>query len=150
MTGINNRKSIPAAVSAGISERPLRFSFKHLDIKSQKFSPTKCCNEYFQKLFCSLQKFSTWKVSDFTDQNNNEHRHIINFSETSEPEGFESAFELDRDQAGYAEGWQFSVDQDQPWSDWRVQGVLIDEVFYVVWLDSEHALYNRRALPPGN
>lgn len=66
---------------------------------------------------------------------------MIFFDETSEPEGFQSIPEMDRDQAGYAEGWQFSVDPDLPWRDWRAHGILIDDTFYIVWLDENHALY---------
>jgi len=68
---------------------------------------------------------------------------MIFFDETSEPEGFQNIPAMDRDQAGYADGWQFSVYPDQPWSDWRAHGILIDDTFYIVWLDQNHALYPR-------
>ena len=92
-------------------------------------------------LLSQLQRFSTWSVDRFTDQNNKDHRHIIDFDRTSELDGFINAPNIDRDQLGYQDAWQFSVDPDRPESLWRVHGILIDDTFYVVWLDPEHKLY---------
>jgi hypothetical protein len=82
-----------------------------------------------------IRDYSTWTVDDFCEQNNNEHRHIINFPATSEPNGFGN---VDTDQLAWHEAWQFELCRDQ---DWRVHGILIDDTFYVVWLDANHALY---------
>jgi hypothetical protein len=94
-----------------------------------------------------LKRFSTWKVEDFIDQNNKERRHAIVFAETSEPDGFQNVPFLDRDQAGYAEGWQFAIDYLNWGCEWRAHGLLIDDTFYIVWLDPDHALYERKLLP---
>jgi hypothetical protein len=135
---------IPHIDPAAVEDKPLRFSFKHLDTANPKFNPSECSTEYFCKLLATLQCFSTWTVDQFIDQTNKEHRHIIDFGTTSEPDGFQNVPGLDRDQIGYVDGWQFSVYPDVPWSDWRAHGILIDDTFYIVWLDPEHRLFPKK------
>lgn len=143
MSKKSKKHSIPQ-IQAAADQKPLRFSFKHLDLSNPKFHSSKCSVEYFCALFATLQRFSAWTVDQFIDQYNKEHRHIIDFSETSEPDGFQNIPAVDRDQAGYAEGWQFSVYPDTYWIDCRAHGMLIDDTFYVVWFDPEHRLYKRK------
>jgi hypothetical protein len=81
-------------------------------------------------------------VDDFLDQNNKEHRHKIFFEDTSEKDGFVGAPGVDKDQIGYLEAWQFQVCDA---TDWRVHGFILDETFYIVWLDPLHRLYPRPA-----
>ncbi len=73
----------------------------------------------------------------FCDQNNQERRHVIYFPETSEPHGFPN---LKEEQLSYHESWQFCLTRER---DWRVHGILIDDTFYVVWLDPNHSLYGQ-------
>lgn len=82
--------------------------------------------------------FSDWRVGDFVDQNNNEHRHIIPFETSAEPNGFQIP---DADQMGYVEGWQFSVQPDIHYYRGRVHGALVDDTFFLVWLDPGHLLF---------
>lgn len=124
-----------------ISESPLKFSFKHLHLESEKFHWTLCTPDYFQKLFETLRLFSTWRVEQFTDENNNEHRHWIYFPDTSEPQGFQNIPNVDSEQFGHELGYQFSVCPDEPGSQWRAHGILIDDTFFLVWLDPEHHLF---------
>lgn len=138
------QSSIPQINAAAPDEKPLRFSFKHLDLKNPKFDPSQCPTEYFCKLFALMQQFSAWTVSQFSDQNNEEHRHIIDFAKTSEPEGFQNIPRADRDQFAYSDGWQFSVYPEVQWNDWRAHGILLDDTFYVVWFDPEHKLYPKQ------
>ncbi len=82
----------------------------------------------------------------FTDQNYSEHRHIINFAETTGHQGFEGVPNVDADQLGAHEGWQFAVEGSESWNihEWRVHGILIDDTFFVVWLDPNHQLYPKQ------
>lgn len=136
---LKRRRGIPEAKPLETDQLPIRFSFKHLDLENEKFNHAKCDREYFRSLFQVLQRFSSWEVGDFTDQNNNEHRHHIHFPETTEPNGFTHI--QDPEQLGYAVGWQFSPVPDDPGCRWRVHGILIDDTFFVVWLDMQHLLY---------
>jgi hypothetical protein len=114
--------------------RTLQFSFKHLDINNQRFSVDSCTAEFWIALAKKIVEYSQWPVALFEEQNNEDHRHIIDFTETSEPNGFSH---LGTDQLAYVETWQFQVGEDR----WRVLGFLLDGMFYVVWLDPNHCLY---------
>ena len=123
--------TIPPVVQP--NARTLQFSFKHFDINNPKFPVNSCTAEFWIALAAKLVEYSQWPVDVFEDQNHEAHRHIIDFTETNEPEGFAHlGMEL-----AYATTWQFQVGKDQ----WRVLGFLLDEVFYIVWLDPNHCLY---------
>ena len=136
------RRGIPEPRPIPTEQKPLLFSFKHLDLNNEKFHPSKCPQEFFNRLLERLQIFSTWTVELFTNQNNTEHRHIIWFDQTTEPQGFQNVPNIDPDQFGIHEAWQFGVLPDVPENRWRVHGILIDDTFFVVWLDAEHELYH--------
>jgi hypothetical protein len=137
--------SIPEPRPSSIDKLPLKFSFKHLDFENLKFRPSVCTLEYLLALLEALQRFSTWTVDQFMDINDKENRHSIYFPETSEPDGFEGIPPGDVEQFGYHDGWQFRIySPQQPWQQWRVHGILIDDTFFVVWLDERHLLYNVR------
>lgn len=135
------RKKIPEP-QIPTGERPLKFSFTHLDMEKPKFHHSKCSKAYFAKLLEVLQRYSRWRVNQFTEQDHNDHRHTIDdFSETSEPDGFSHITADDLDQFGYYRIWEIGVDPGVVYSPWRTHGVLIEDTFYLVWLDPEHALY---------
>lgn len=136
----NHNEHIPA-VQRAAANMPLRFSFRHLDFNNPKFYPSRCEVGYFLRLFEILRRFSCWTVEDFIDQNNDAHRHIIPFETSSEQDGFQHIPEIDREQLGYHDGWQFGVYPEEPWNRWRVHGILVGDTFYVVWLDQHHELF---------
>jgi len=96
---------IPALQPAAVDGLPLRFSFKYLDFDNAKFLPSKCTPAYIHELLKILHRFSTWTVGGFIDQNNDEHRHIIDFTQTTEKDGFQHISQIDKEQFGYQEGW---------------------------------------------
>lgn len=132
-----HNEHIPAARPPDIDSLRLRFSFKYLDFQNAKFLPSDCSHEYLCKLFKMLHIFSDWRVGDFVDQNNNEHRHILAFETSTEPNGFQIP---EAEQMGYVEGWQFSVRPEVYYDRGRVHGAIVDDTFYVVWLDEHHRL----------
>jgi hypothetical protein len=123
----------------------LRFSFKHIHLENDKFHYSNCDLGYFVKLLECLRRYSTWKVEDFKNPNNDEHRHSIWFPDTTEPAGFANMPNVDSEQFGYEVGIQFEVCPDLKGTRWRVQGILIDDTFFVVWLDPNHLLYGLKA-----
>jgi hypothetical protein len=137
----NHNEYIPALERAVADSMQLRFSFKHLDFTNPKFNPSTICTEYFVRLFQILHRFSNWTVVDFIDQNNAEHRHIIDFAQTTELDGFQHIGGIDSEQLGSHEGWQFGVYPELVWNRWRAHGILVDDTLYVVWLDQEHLLF---------
>jgi hypothetical protein len=122
-------------VTIPTGERKLRFSFKHLDTTHHVFSPAYCEAEYHCALLERIKALSSWTVDQFCDHANNEHRHIIDFAETVEKDGFSS---VEEEQLLFTESWQFEV---MPKTLWRVHGFLIEDTFYVIWLDPNHQLY---------
>jgi hypothetical protein len=113
----------------------IQFSFKHLDQTNPKFSPQDCPLEFWCALMQRLKGYSQLTVEIFLDQNNPDRRHIIDFGDTTEPNGFTS---VDIEQLAYEEAWQFDL---ITWRVWRVAGLLVDEMFYIIWLDPAHRLY---------
>lgn len=121
-------------------QQPVRFSFKHLDLANPKFVQKcqDCPQGFFDGLLERLKTFSTWTVEAFTNQNNAERRHTIWFPDTTEPNGFSN---VDSEQLGLHEAWQFAVRPEDQANRWRVHGILIDDTFFVVWLDPNHLLF---------
>lgn len=96
-----------------------------------------CPHDFLAELLSRLRHYSSHPASEFLDQNNNEHRHIIDFANTIEVDGFVNAPGMKDEQLVSLEAWQFEV---RPKSDGRVHGFVIDDTFYVVWLDPFHRL----------
>jgi hypothetical protein len=114
------------------------FSFKLLDLYSNvKFGLRHCGDGYWEKLLVRLRDVCGMRVDDFRGLPTKQVRnHPITFSETSEPDGFKTLNGQLRDK----EAWQFEITKSEHG---RVHGILIDEVFYVVWIDPCHNLYRK-------
>lgn len=114
----------------------LRFSFKHLDLhNNEKFCVDKCGAGYLLKFFERVRDLSRTTTMEFkTNRSGALKTHPINFSETTERQGFGQLNEQLRD----TEAWQFSISKNEHG---RVHGILLDDVFYIVWIDPEHLLY---------
>ena len=133
-----HRRQTPSATIPNVVQpesKLLNFSFKHLDCNSEKFALRDCDAEFWEFLARTLQRYSQQPTSDFQDQENHEHRHQITFETSTELEGFSH---LDMDQVAYLERWQFEVGPHQLG---RVHGFLVDDMFYIVWLDPLHRLH---------
>jgi hypothetical protein len=140
---------IPAAQTVGTQN--VKFSFKHLDTTNEKYAVQKCCIDFFSNLVRSLTRYSKFTVDEFREQNNEDGRHCHYFANTSEPNGFVCL--NDPDGLEMEEAWQIRLcpsTQVPPASGWRVHGILLADVFYVVWLDYDHALYSNPKFAPGN
>lgn len=134
MSPNGNRRGIPAPILK-TNENTVKFSFKYLDATNPKFSIEECPVEFWQAFVLRLSVYSRLTVEIFLDQNNPDRRHLIDFSDTSEVDGFTN---IDTEQLAYEEAWQFELDARYPW---RVEGILVDDMFYVIWLDPSHRLY---------
>jgi hypothetical protein len=117
------------------NQKLIQFSFKHLDDTNPKFLPRDCPLDFWCALTQRLKGYSRLTVEIFLDQNNPDRRHIIDFGETTERNGFTT---VDTEQLAYEEPWQFDL---ITWRPWRIAGLLVDEMFYVIWLDHAHRLY---------
>lgn len=118
-------------------ERPLKFSFKHLDTEHPKFHPKECSVEFHCALLDKVKEYSSWTVEAFCEANGNDRRHAIFFPDTTEKQGFAL---LADEQFADTECWQFCLQRDR---EWRVHGFVLEDTFYVVWLDEYHKLYGK-------
>jgi hypothetical protein len=144
-----NRGGIPPPV--GSDAQNVKFSFKHLDTENEKYHVQKCCLTFFAALVNALTRYSGFTVEEFRNQDNQDGRHCHYFPDTSEPEGFTCL--NDPDGLEMEEAWQIRLCPDihePPQSGWRIHGVLLADVFYIVWLDYEHLLYDNPRFAPGH
>jgi hypothetical protein len=82
-----------------------------------------------------LRDLSTWTVQEFTGPRHKSIRnHPHDWAQTARPRGFEH---LNEHLRAY-QGWQFQLSSNEHG---RVHGILIDNTFYVIWLDQDHKLY---------
>jgi hypothetical protein len=113
----------------------LRFSFRFFDSTDAEMCPAIFGNGYCQTLMERLKSISTWKVREFTDRSDKSLRnHQHEWNKTSRPDGFAH---LNEHYRAYP-GWQFCLSANEHG---RVHGIIIDDTFYVIWLDKDHALY---------
>ena len=114
----------------------LRFSFRHL-AANEKFGHAHASDgdAYLGQLLERLQSLSGMKLSEFrTNKDKALRAHTHRWPDTTEKAGYSHLTEQLRD----CEPWQFQLSVNEHG---RVHGILIDEVFYVVWLDPQHRLY---------
>ena len=112
----------------------LRFSFKHFS-DNGKFGFCRATEGYAACLFGRLKDLSSMTPMELHANRSDTLRcHPIDWRDTTEQDGFSHLNEQLRDLPPI----QFSLSAN---AHGRVHGFLIDEVFYVVWLDPAHALY---------
>lgn len=82
-----------------------------------------------------LRDLSSWQVRRFTGaQDKSLRNHEHDWRKTARPGGFRH---LNEHYRAYP-GWQFCVSANEHG---RVHGIIIDDTFFVIWLDQDHALY---------
>ncbi len=113
----------------------LRFSFKYLDFTNPKFTCLNCADGYLEKLLVRLRDIGGYTTKRFrTERTSALRNHPIRWNETSEPDGFICLNEQLRQE----ESWQFGISANEHG---RIHGFLIDETFYIVWIDPMHRLF---------
>ena len=122
-----------------LEDAQLKFSFKLIDVHSnQNFCVDHCADGYLEKFLVRLRDVCQLSVNDFrTNKSRAIRSHLIDWSETTEPNGFTSLNQQLRDE----EPWQFEITAN---AHGRVHGVLLGNTFYVVWIDPKHRLYQQR------
>lgn len=114
----------------------IRFSFKHFDCSIDKFSIEGRSHEYFGKVLERLKALSELKVREFqTNRSKALRAHQIDWNDTSEKEGFRHLNSQLRDIPAV----QFQISANEHG---RVHGFIIDNIFFVIWLDPDHNLYD--------
>lgn len=119
-----------------VRDANLKFSFKYLDLVSNaKFCLAHCQDGYLEKLLLRLRDVNGITVNEFrTTKANALRAHTHVWSKTSEPKGFTCL----NSQLRENEAWQFEITSNLHG---RVHGILLDDTFFVVWLDPKHKMY---------
>ena len=113
----------------------IKFSFKLFDHLDEEMCPGEFPSGYTQSLMRRLRDLSSWTVKRFTTQQDKSVRnHTHDWSKTARPNGFSSLNERFRDYPG----WQFCISANEHG---RVHGLIMNDTFYVIWLDHQHNLY---------
>ncbi|MCF6337724.1 MAG: hypothetical protein L3J84_07190 [Gammaproteobacteria bacterium] len=113
----------------------IRFSFKHLALNHNKFSFEGKTHEYFGKVFERLKNISSLTASEiFSNRSSSLRTHPINWDDTTEKTGFTHLNQQLRQIPAY----QFQISSNEHG---RVHGFILDNIFFVIWLDPEHRLY---------
>ena len=137
------RKGDPLPTSAGsvhkqraLPDDLLRFSFRHYQETTKFCLPDGAKSPaYAGTLLERMREVSSLRVSEFRSTRHKSLRaHPHEWADTSEKDGYAHLTE----QLKQCEPWQFCLTAN---AHGRVHGILIDEVFYVVWLDPEHKMY---------
>jgi hypothetical protein len=133
-------KKSPAVPETGIRKLPpvdpeLKFSFRFFDHTDDEICPPVFREGYTRALMQRLRDLSSWTVRQFTSRQDSAVRnHTHDWQGTSRPDGFPNLNEHYRAMPG----WQFCISANEHG---RVHGIIIDDTFYVVWLDCDHKLY---------
>ena len=120
----------------GLPDDLMRFSFRHYT-PFEKFSlpAVNDLGAYLPHLLDRLKSLSSMRLSEFVNNHNKALRiHVLKWEDTTEHDGFKHLNE----QMQECQPFQFCVSANEYG---RVHGVLVDSVFYIVWLDYGHALY---------
>jgi len=116
-----------------LPEDHVRFSFKYLDM-NDKFHVRDSGIKYLETLFDRLKSISGITVQKFREGGKSLRSHRIHWEKTSEKKGFKGL----NMQLNQCEPWQFQLTSNEHG---RVHGILLDEIFYIIWLDPYHKLY---------
>jgi hypothetical protein len=140
-----NRVKAPTSVPG--NPKALRFSFKHLQADHERFQASRCETGFFEAMLETLKYYSSMSVDHFVKEDDLEKRHLIIWENTQVPLGFPL---VDPDELGTDSAWQFCLrgKNGKICYAWRLHGFLLEEIFYIVWLDSEHKLIEDKSRKP--
>ena len=132
----HKRKHIELPNISVPDERKTRFSFEKIDFNHAVFSLDKCTQEFWVALVETLKQLESMDLAVFLESSFPDARHEIDFSKTIERDGFPG---IDTEQQI---PYQFPIrDKSTPW---RAYGYVSYQIFYIVWLDTEHCFYNTK------
>ncbi len=127
---------LPKPLDLRPNDRHIRFSFKYLDLDTnEKFKLNQLQDETVENLLKRMKAISAMTLREFRtcDRDKAYRIHNIKWERTTEVNGFSCLNEQLRDE----EAWQFMLGMKKG----RVHGLLMEETFFVVWLDPRHKLF---------
>lgn len=138
-------KKIPSQHREAETER-IQFSFRYLDSEHHDFPICACSAEYLQCLLRRIKDYEEYTVDQFRDINHQNDRTLYYFPDSEYPNGFSSlSDEPPSDEVDSEHGWEIKLAPNaKPHlteAAWRVHGMLLFNMFYVVWLDPCHKVF---------
>lgn len=132
------KSSIPTP-QIGRSEK-LLFSFSLLDFSNEYYNCSGLCDKGIKNCFEKLSEYSNKTINElFSNPNGTIRFHTIKKSDVSDwPEYLQNNDQLEDSFKQIA----FGASQG------RAHGILIDNVFYIIWLDPHHYLYHNKRYGP--
>lgn len=123
-------------IASLIDDDTVRFSFKYLDLFHKKFQVKHRDGEYLHKLADRLKHYSSMKMRAqlISSKSKSTRFHPIQWDETTECNGFSCL----NDQLRSLDGYEIEVEKELYG---RIHGFILDNVFFIVWLDPDHNLY---------
>jgi hypothetical protein len=126
--------SSSSVIKSAVPRPLLKFSFRFFDASDAEVCPPVFHDGYVQDLMDRLKALSAWTVQEFVASRSSATRiHPIEWRDTARPRGFALPEQL----SAYL-SYQFAISANKRG---RVHGLLIDDTFYVVWLDQDHKVY---------
>ena len=120
----------------GDGERLIRFSFQYLDTTHPSFDVGTRGGDYLRRLLARFRELSALRLREFYSSRSSTLRiHSIDF--TDHRVGVAGFGIPGRPDADYS-AWQFALSANEHG---RVHGFVVDDTFFVRWLDPEHNLY---------
>jgi hypothetical protein len=130
------RDVLPPPARSTAPEPEIRYSFKYLDTSHPRFQVAHRDGGYFRVLLARLRELSAIRISEFRSSRSGTLRvHRIDFGDQRVAVrgfGIPGGAGFDR------HAWQFSLSANEHG---RVHGFLVEDTFYVRWLDPDHNLY---------
>lgn len=129
------RRIIPSQID---EEKPIAFNFKYLCKKSKdKFDYEQCDSNYFSKLLERLRAISLMNIKELRSvQANPDSIRFHRLEFRTDRRLKEKTFGLGDDKDD--EAYQFEISAKKHG---RIHGFLIENIFFIVWLDPKHELY---------
>ena len=113
----------------------IKFSYKYTDLSHGVFHFNDRDIYYFVRFIQRLHDLSRYRVSELkTSRNSTLRFHPIDWNDTTQ-----SSFGLPYEEQLVEQPYQFSLSVNEHG---RIHGFFIENVFYIVWFDPTHQLYN--------
>lgn len=128
--GTSTFQPVEPKIPKGIS-----FSFRYHQNDNQKFTFQDRDARYFESLLMRLRDLSTLTFTEIINNRSKSLRcHLIDWKDTTEPNGFG----IPNEEQIATPAYQFQISSNEHG---RVHGFFFENVFYIVWLDPNHNLY---------
>lgn len=131
------KKNSSGIQSTKLKQQGISFSFKYYQDRHEKFSCSQKLVNYWLTLIDRLKALSALSTQELLVNRSSSLRfHPIKWEDTSE-----NGFGLKDEEQLVDTPYQFSLSSNEHG---RIHGFLINEVFYIVWLDPDHQLYPKK------